>query len=192
MLVDRSLRATVRNFSTLFLLAATITLPLHVAHAYAFREVIEVAELHPAIEQFPARRKVRGVGLRQLAEARLSYLWLNVVELALLLVLVRPTARVLEVDRRHGVPTVWDAWTGRGGSPGVFSALRGTSVGPLLAGVALALVVGWLARAVGLLVVEPLPDRLAFAGVGVVEGLWRALAAPFFLGIAAAGAAKDT
>jgi hypothetical protein len=191
MLVDRSLRATVRNFSTLFLLAATITLPLHVAHAYVFREVIEVAELHPAIEEFPARRKVRGVGLRQLDEARVSYLWLSVAELVLLLVLVRPTARVLEVDGRHGVPSVWDAWTGQRSSPGVFAALRGTSAGPLLVGAALALVVGWLTRAVGLLVVEPLPDRLAFAGIGAVEGLCRALAAPFFLGIAA-GATKDT
>ena len=64
--------------------------------------------------------------------------------------------------------------------------------GPLLTAAVIGLAVAWLARAVGLLVVEPLPDAAAFAGVGLVDGVTRAAGGAFFVGCAAWLWVKDT
>jgi hypothetical protein len=190
MLLDRAFRATVRNFSTLFLLVAIVTVPLHVAHAYVFRRVIAVSELHPAIERFPRARKVSGVGRAELTEARTSYLVLNLFEVALLPLVARAAARAMAADRSGGVPTVMRALAPRGHSTRAVS-WRLVSPGTLAVALAVAVVVTWLARAAGLILVEPLPSTSSWAGVGVVEGLCRAVGAPFFVGPAGWMATKD-
>jgi hypothetical protein len=189
--LDRALRATVRNFSTLFLLAAIFTVPLHVGHAYAFRRVIAVSDLHPAIERFPKARQVRGVGPGAVARARMGYLVLNLLEVALLPLLARPAARIMAADRRREVPTVIGALAAGKRSNDAIS-WRGLAMGPLVVALLLAAVIAWLARTVGLVLVEPLPSASAFAGVGLVEGLSRALGAPFVLGVAGWMATQDT
>jgi hypothetical protein len=182
----------VRNFSTLFLIVALVTGPLHLAHAYVFREVIALSELHPAIERFPPTRKVRGIGRSELSRARIAYFVINAVELALLPLMVRAAARALAVDRQQGVPTALGAWATSLRSSAPRARLGGVSVRALGAAALGAFIIGWLAREVGLLVIEPLPDPEAWAGVGLVEALCRACGAPFFLGVAASGAGEDT
>ena len=81
MLVDRAFRFVFRNFSTLWLIVATIVFPLHLAHGFAYRDVIAVRELHGAIEHFPAYLKVKGVSAARLSAARTSYAALTAVEL---------------------------------------------------------------------------------------------------------------
>ena len=190
MLLDSALRATVRNFSTLFLLVAILTVPLHVVHAYVFRGVIAVSDLHPAIERFPRARKVKGVGRADLGEARTSYVVLNLLEVALLPLVARAAARVMAADRRDEVPTVTRAVAPRRSSEGAPS-WRLLSPAVLVVGLVLAVAVAWLARAAGLILVEPLPSTSAFAGIGLVEGLARALGAPFLVGPAGWMATKD-
>jgi hypothetical protein len=191
MLLDRALRATVRNFSTLFLLVAILTVPLHVAHAYVFRQVIAVSDLHPAIEGFPRARKVKGVGRAELTEARTSYVVLNLLEVALLPLVARAAAHVMAADRRDEVPTVTRAVAPRRHGAGAPS-WRLLSPAALAAALVIAVAVAWLARAAGLILVEPLPSTSAFAGVGLVEGLSRAVGAPFLVGPAGWMATKDT
>src|SRR5918992_399319 len=188
--LDRALRATVRNFSTLFLLVAIFTVPLQMGHAYTWRRVIAVSELHPAIERFPKTRKVRRVGPRALGRARTTYLVLNLLEVALVPLLAGAAARIMVADRRREVPTLMGAWMPGRTSDGSISWRR-LSVGSLVVALALAVVVAWLARAIGLLLVEPLPSSSAFVGVGLVEGLCRALGAPFLLGVAGWMASED-
>jgi hypothetical protein len=189
MLLDAALRATVRNFSTLFLLVAVVTVPLHVGHAYAFRNVIATSELHPAIERWPPQRRVRGVGSGDLRTARVASTIITLLEIALLPLFARAAARVMAVDRRHGVPTVVGAW---GGGPIPLRELRPPTVGPVVVAAALALTVGWLARAIGLIVVESLPDGVAFAGRGLNESLARAGGAAFLIGPIGWMGSKDT
>jgi hypothetical protein len=191
MLLDRALRATVRNYSTLFLLVAVVTVPLEVAHAYVFRRVIAVSELHPAIERFPSHRKVGGVGPRQLGEARVVAAAVTALELLSLPFLARAATRIVEVDRAGGVPTLLGIVRRTHRTPPL-RRLRRIPTGPLLAAAAVGLAVAWLARAVGLVVVEPLPDAAAFAGVGLVDGVARAAGGAFFVGPAASLWVKDT
>jgi hypothetical protein len=189
--LDRALRATVRNFSTIFLLVALVTLPLQLIHAYVFRNVIAVSELHPAIETFPQERQVSGVGRRQLREAAVTYAVVNVIEIALLPWVVGATAQVMATDRRQGVPTVLRALQATGSSLAVARLTR-LRRGPMLLAATLAVAVGWLLRVIGLIVVEPLPDSAAFAGVGLVEGLCRAVGGAFLVGPLAWMVSKDT
>ena len=106
-MLERAFSAAFRNLSTLFLMVALFTVPLHVGYSYLFRDVIEVRKIHSSIEGFPSYRQVKNVGPDELRTARLTYLGLSVLELALLLpLLARATARVLEVDAAGGVPTI--------------------------------------------------------------------------------------
>jgi hypothetical protein len=77
--LDDALRATFRNYSTLFLFVAAVAVPLHLAHAYAFRHVLAVSDLHPAIEALDRGEFVRSVGPGALARARTSFLVLSLV-----------------------------------------------------------------------------------------------------------------
>ena len=181
-MLERAFSAAFRNFSTLFLMVALFTVPLHVGYSFAFRDVIEVAELHSSIEEFPSYRQVRGVGPDQIRTARLAYLGLTVLELALLLpLLAHATGRVLEVDARAGVPTIPDALRsafrrGLGVIPAFLRGLPAAAVAALVA-----LVIGWLVERTALLVVEAIPDEIAWTLVGLIQGTARALAAPFLL-----------
>lgn len=181
-MLERAFSAAFRNFSTLFLMVALFTVPLHVGYSYVFRDVIEVAELHSSIEEFPDYRQVKGVGPDELRDARLAYLGLSALELALLLpLLARATGRVLEVDARGGVPTIPDAVRsvvrrGRGSARTLLGALPTVAAAALLA-----LVIGWLFERAGLHLAEAVPDQAAWTLVGLIQGTARALAAPFLL-----------
>ena len=181
-MLERAFSAAFRNFSTLFLMVALFTVPLHVGYTFVFRDVIEVAELHSSIEEFPDYRQVKSVGPDQLRTARLAYLGLSALELALLLpLLARATGRVLEVADRGGVPTIPGALRsvvgrGRGTAMGLMGILPSVAVAALLA-----LAIGWLFERAGLQLVEAVPDDAAWTLVGVIQGTARALAAPFLL-----------
>jgi hypothetical protein len=177
-MLDRAFTATVRNFSTLFLAAAAVFVPLHLAHAYWFRDVIAVSELHPDIKGFPKTRLVRGVGKQDLAAARASAVGVTVVEIALLPALVGAAGRVLEQDDLGEVP-------------GALRALRrlrrprlppSAAVGPALVAVVVAVAMGWSARALAAVVVEPLPGTAGWLGTGLAEGCGRALGAAWLIG----------
>lgn len=111
MLVDRVFRLTFRNFSTLFLLVATVSFPLHLGYGIAFWDVVEVRELHDEIEDFPPQVAVKGVGPDDLRVARGALAGVVAVELALILLLTRAAARTIDVDEAGGVPTVLDGWS---------------------------------------------------------------------------------
>lgn len=191
MVWDRAFHTVFRNFSTLFLLVAAFTVPLHLAYSFAFRNVIEVSELHAAIQRFPPHRQVHSVGREQLTQSRLAFLALTGVEIALIPILVKATQRVIEVDAGGGVPTVADALSHARGSRGTVRKLLSHRMGTTVAALAIALVLGFLTERTGLLLVEPLGDRLAWAGVGLVRAISRAIGAPFFLVPAAMKAALD-
>ena len=180
MLSDDALRATFHNFSTLFLLVAIVTVPVHVVHSYVWRDVIAVSALHEDIEDFPQGRKVRGVSRGQVHRAKLSLMIITLVEVASVPLFMRAARTTARADPGD-VPTVAGAWLGVARGGGRRAPFRDVIV-PVLASIAFAVAVGWLARSVGLLVVEPLPDARAWLGVGLVDGASRALAGAFVAG----------
>jgi hypothetical protein len=177
--VDAALRSTFRNFFTLFLLVAVWTVPLHLAHSYAYRDVISIAELHPDLETFPEGRRVRNVGVGDLRSSRRAYLLLTVLELALLPLLLRAARRVVADGTKE--PTVVGAYRGLADR---LPARRDWGELALwaAAAAAFALAAGALFRAGGLLAVAPLPDERAFPWVGLVDATARALAGALFIG----------
>jgi len=179
--LDGSWRFTFANFSTLFLLVALFTVPLHLVYNYVFRDVVAVREIASDVARFPDQRLVRGVGPQRLEQARLGYIGLNVLELALTPLLVRASRRVAEVHREDGVPGVSDALRGPRSSP------RGARppAAALITAAVLALALGVLVEASGNLIAEPVGPAGALAAVAAVQALARAAAAPFFLGVAA-------
>lgn len=190
MLLDRSARSTVRNFSTLFLVCMVAMLPLEMTYAFIHRSEIEVRELHRYIEDLPQGQKVRRVGPDDLAAARRDRAIFTGVELLLLPLLLAATRRVLEVDRREGVPTATDAWR-RIASTGLGPTPRRGTLGPVIVAVAFALTVGFAAYLSGRNVVEVFPDRFAFVILGVVEATARSIGLPWLLvTVAEAGQGK--
>jgi hypothetical protein len=177
MSLDRAFRATFRNFSTLFLLVASLTVPLHLAYSVAFRDVVAVGDLRSAIERFPPHRKVHGVGRKRLHESRVAFIGLSLLEVALIPVLVRATERVLEVDEQGGVPSVLDAYR-HVVQP---RPRQGIGFARVVAAVVVAITVAFLAERIGLLLTEPVPRTLDFLAAGLVRALSRAVGAPFAL-----------
>ncbi len=185
------MRSTFRNFFTLFLIVAVWTVPLHIVYSYVFRDVISVADLHPAIETFPeGGRRVHNVGVDDLKRSRWTAIGLAVLELVLLPLWVRAARDVVggglpstsaDVEP-HAVPTVVGAYRSvsitRPARPRSSSEMLRWAVGAGL----FALVVGLLVRRAGLLLVAPLPDENSFAWVGLVEGAARAVAGALFIG----------
>lgn len=180
-MLDRSLRLTFRNFATLFFLAATVTVPLHVGIAFVHRDVIGVSELHPAIDEFPPLRQVRGVGPPDLDAARRALLVATLVEVALLAVAVGATKRVLAAEGRGRLPGVIDGWAhGLGALTQRSGAGR---AGPLeiIVGAALGAVAGYSIYRMGVPLVEAVPADFRFGPAGLLEGVARAFGAPFLL-----------
>ena len=178
MLVDRAFRFAFRNYSTLWLIVASVVFPLHLAHGYVFRDVIAVSQLHPAIELFPERRQVARVSAADLAEARRWHAALTAMEIVLIPALAGAATRVLEEDLRGGVPGALRAW---GGATRL--NLRGLvgRPGPLLVALAISFAAGWLAETTGGLLVEPLPPGLLWVGAALTAATARSLAAPLLL-----------
>jgi hypothetical protein len=178
MLVDRAFRFAFRNYSTLWLIAATVVFPLHLAHGYVFRDVIAVSELHAAIELFPERRQVARVSAAELVEARRWYAAVTAVEIALIPALAGATTRVLQDDVQGDVPGALRSWAGA-----ARFSLRAQFArpGPLIAALVISLAIVWLAETTGRLLVEPVPEGLLWAGGALVAATARSIAAPFLL-----------
>jgi hypothetical protein len=187
-MIDRALRLLVRNYWSVFFAVAALTVPLQVAYATIWHDVIAVADLHDDIEAFPPLRQVHGVGREQLGNARVAYWIVWAIELAAVPLLARVARRILDVDADGGVPSARDGWSHALARSGRAITTALAKPGPLLVGGALSLGVYVLLRALGGMLAEPLADDRAFAGVGLLGGVARAAAAPFFLVVAAVAA----
>src|SRR5687767_1406913 len=117
-MVDRAFRAALRNYSTLFLLVAVVTVPLHLLYSIVFQNVIETRELHAVIETFPDARQVRSVGRSQLTQARFGLALVTLIELAVLPFLARAGRRVLQMEEAGRVPSVGEALRSMKEAPG--------------------------------------------------------------------------
>lgn len=178
-MVDQAFRATLRNFSTLFLLVAVVTVPLHVAYSVVFANVIETRELHDVIETFPEARQVRGVGKSRLNQARVGLALVTLIELASIPFLARGTRRVLQREAENALPTVRDGLRAmREGSVPLPGAGRaGPVIVALVVGAAFAIMI----ERIGLLALEFVSDARSFPFFGLMQGVARAAGAPFFL-----------
>lgn len=171
---------TFAEFSTFFLIVAVVAFPLHLAHGYAFRNVIEVSELHDQIASFPEDRTVRDVGPSRLTTYRTTYLLLNALELVLLALMVRAVRRALDDHLAGRVPTVSSSWRGIARGPGGYLRSLG-NLGPLGGALVIAVILGVLAERVGLLIAQPLGDANAWLGLGTAQAVARSVGAPFLL-----------
>lgn len=195
-MLEKGLSYAFRDLWTYILIAAVVTVPLHLLYAYTFRAVIRVAEVHQEIESFPPERTTRGVGPGDLDAERAALIALVLLELALLPLAARATRRALELDTAGGVPTAWSSWKGIGGAGGGFLQALAENLGPLAAAAGLALLAGFFAERAGMVLSELLGASTRWAGVALAQGLGRAIGAPLFLvpwalaASAAAGPAK--
>jgi len=180
MLVDRALKTTLRNFSTFWLIVAVVTVPLDLALAALFTDVIATREIHADIESLPSGDSVRGVDGEAIERSRYAQLIVLALELALIPLLLRATRRAIERDTSGHVPTALGAWRGVGRSSGArSSAPWRLSVALAMAG--FALLVWTLASLIGGLLAAPVGDTLAWLVVGLTRGAALALALPFLL-----------
>lgn len=178
-MLDRAFRLTLRDLSTYFLVAAVIFVPLHVVHAFAFQDVIAVTELHDQIAELGENETVRRVGPGDLDMYRLTGLLVLLLEILALPLLASAGGQVLDQRSRGELPSVRAAWAK---STEYLPSLRDlTRPGALLTSFVLAVAIGILARMTGSLIIEPLSDRTAWAGVALVEAGARSLAAPFVM-----------
>lgn len=178
-MVDRAFGATLRNFGTLFLMVAVLTVPLHLAYSIMFRNVIETRELHPVIETFPDSRQVRSVGRTQLTQARVGLGVLTLIELAAIPFLARGARKVLRDADAGELPSVAEALRSVREGPKVGFDTRG--LGPVLVSAVVALAIGLLFERAGLLLIEFVPDERSYPFFGLMQGVSRALGAPFLL-----------
>jgi hypothetical protein len=179
MLLDRALSTTLRNFSTFFLVIALVTIPLNLAWAGLFRDVIATREIHAEIRTLPPEDRVEGVNGDDIDRARYAQWLVLALELALIPLMLRAFRGVIERDQAGHVPTTWGAWRGVGRKP----AERPSSWRPslILAMAAIALVVWLLGAAIGALLAAPVPEARAWLVVGLMRGAALALALPFLL-----------
>ncbi len=182
-MVDKAFRATFRNFATLFLLVAVVTVPLHLLYSVVFNNVIETRELHAVIETFPPARQVRSVGRSQLTYARVGFAIVTFLEIATIPFLARATRRVLDAEEEEELTSVTDALTGLRDAPPL--GLDTSRMGPVLVGTATALAIGLGIERSGLLLLEFVPDAATFPFFGLMQGVSRAAGAPFLLTILA-------
>ena len=181
-MLDSGLRITLRNFSTLFLVVATILLPLHLVYAYAFRNVIATRDLHDDIRAFPTdSRQVKSVGKPQLRNAAIGNWVVEGLSIALIPLFLRAAGRVKEVDAEGGVPNVPDAWSHARSKAGRYGWAEG-AIPVILGGTLIALLVAALAQAIGLLLIEPIGDDGTWAAFGLVRGAARSAGLTFLLG----------
>lgn len=181
---ERSLGRIFANLSTLILVAFVITMPVHVVHAYMFRDALAVQELRPEISTFPEARQVRGVAKSDLRDER-TFLYLALaLEILSLPLVYRAARRVLAVDEDGGVPGVLDSWRS-------LQPLTGTPIGP----VALVSIVGGAAAllvwAIGARVADMSSADFAWIVFGLSRATAVALVMAFITGAAAALATES-
>jgi hypothetical protein len=179
-LLDRAFLRALRNFSTLFLTVAVVTVTLHLVYSLVFKDVLAVSELHPEIERLRPSVKLQHVGPRELSFARNAYWVLIAIEIALLPLLIGAAHRIMKVESDGGVPTVVDAYR-HAEIRLAFSRLDRGGWLTVLVAAGIALLMGYLFERAGLLLTEIVPDDWLFLAAGLVRGLSRAVAVPFFL-----------
>ncbi|MGH2774580.1 MAG: hypothetical protein ACRDJT_03995 [Actinomycetota bacterium] len=180
MLVDWALKTTLRNFSTFWLIVAAVTIPLNLAWATLFQDVIAAREIHEDIESLPSEDPVRGVDGDAIERSRYAQLIVLALELGSIPLLLRATRRAIEQDASGHVPTALGAWRAVGRSSGARSSARWQlSVALAMAGFALVVLI--LATLIGALLAAPMPDSVAWLVVGLTRGAALALALPFLL-----------
>lgn len=180
-MLERGLSYAFRDFFTYVLIAAVITVPLHLVYAFAFKDVIAVAEVHAEIAEFTPDRTARGVGRGDLDAERAAWMAIAAVEIALLALGVRAVRGALRTDKEGGVATALAAWTGVLDEKGGYAAALTRNLGPLAVAAALALITGFLAERAGMLLAEVLSDGSMWIGVAAAQGVGRAIGAPLFL-----------
>src|SRR3712207_4907980 len=97
-MLDRMLRATFRNYSTLFLMCAALSVPVAVIYCFIFRSSIAVHELHDTILSFPGKRQIAGVGRQTLLTSRYVGWGLVLLGVLVLPLLARGARRIIERD----------------------------------------------------------------------------------------------
>ena len=193
-MLEKGLSYAFRDLWTYILIAAVVTIPLHSIYAFAFQDVISVAEVHEEIESFTGGRTTRDVGPSDLDRERAAWMAIVALELALLPLAARATRRALEHDMEDRVPSAVGAWTGIASTGGGFGRALFRNLGPLAAAALLALAAGFLAERAGTLLSEALGSGTRWAGVALSQGLGRAIGAPLFLvpwALASSAAAKE-
>lgn len=165
MLLDRSLRLALRNYSTLFLLALVVTAP--VAAVYTV------------------------VGGSDLATGDVpGSLWVAVAVAAFALPLLRrPARRILARDLAGDVPTVADAlrYSRTQSQP---EPLPGSPLWAITVSAAMGVLVGGLGLAVGLAAGGVMPERVRFGWIAGSLAVSVASGAPFPLSVLALCAAR--
>ena len=181
-MLGRALDIAFRNLATLFCVCAVIFVPLHLAHALVFRNVLAVSEVRADIEAFPEGRKVKNVGPAELRDERATGMALVIVEAGLLVIVVGAARRVIDVEAEGEVATVPDALGN------AVSSLRGATPDPLvvLGGVVVGVVAGWLTLAIGYRLTEVIGSDAAYLGIGLSRGVAAYLAGALIAGTAAA------
>lgn len=189
-MIERAFARTFRNYSTIFMVVATVVLPIHLIYAFTFRNVIATSDFHDAIEAMPNHRQVRSVGPPQLGDARLVFWVIVAAEVALVPLAVRATRRVFIADDGGEVPTATDAWSGALDRRGAGKFGPGWVV-PGLVGAGAAVAAGLLIAGIGSSVTGFLSEDWRWTGAGLTQALARAGAAPLALGPLAFIRAKE-
>lgn len=174
-MLDDAYRVMFRHFGTFFLVPAVVVVPLHLLYSFFYRRVISLAELHPAIEELPARG-VRGVASADIATARGVFWVILAVEILLLPVFATVTERAIGSE-------------GSGETAGILTHWRrpllnfpGLPPLPLLAAtLAIAVTVGLLATWAVAPLAGVVPSHLAWAVAGLGTAAAHCGAAPFVL-----------
>lgn len=180
-MLDKAFSTTLRNYSTLFLIVAFVTVPLHIAYSFFFRDILAVSEIHAAIELLPPAQPVAGITAEGLERARVAYLALCGIELLFVPLLWRATSRVVAFERAGRIPTATAAWRLRKAPSSPAGELEGNRIAMVVGALLFSVVMWFLAERIGMLVIEFVPDPLLFLGLGLVRALSLALAAPFAL-----------
>lgn len=181
-MLGRALDVAFRHLATLFCVCAVVFLPLHVGHAFIYRNVHGVSELASDIRAFPEGRKVHNVGPEELRAERATGFVLLFVEAGTLLILVGAARRVIDVESDGEVATVPDALGD------ALPSLRSVRPQPAVVagGVLVGSAAGWLTLAIGYRLTEILGNDATYLGIGLTRGVALSLAGAVIIGTAAA------
>ena len=182
-MLDRALAKTFANLSTLMLVALVFAGPIHLVHAFVYRNALAVQEIRPEIQAFPEGRQVRGVSKGDLDQECNVLLLALGLELLLLPLVIRAARRVIEIDDEGGVPTVRSAWGGvKATGTGRFR------VGPVTVAAAIGAACAYLIWSI----TDQIADMASADVAWAVFGLGRALAVGMFIALTAGTAGAST
>ncbi|MPZ70797.1 MAG: hypothetical protein GEU71_14910 [Actinobacteria bacterium] len=183
-MLDRGLRATFRNFSTLFFVVAIVLVPLNLVVTYVYRDAVRVREIETQIREFETE-EILGVDADRLDEADRARTIVLLAELLLLSVFLGAARKVFDDDDAGLVPKASTALARGVVRPRLAPFLGAPGV--TLSAAVLAGLVWLLLSRIGDIASEALYDEAAWAGVGLVRGLAFAISLPFLLGPVAYG-----